>query len=77
MLTAEETAVLEFERSWWLQPGPKDQAIEFILGLTAAAYYEALLTLVDRPEAMRHDPLTVKRVLSSIETALETAAGVG
>jgi hypothetical protein len=77
MLSAEEAAVLEFESSWWLQPGPKDEAIEFILGLTAAGYYEALLTLAERPEAMRHDPLTVKRVLSMIEARLETAAGVG
>jgi len=77
MLSTEEKAVLEFESSWWLQPGPKDQAIEFSLGLTAAAYYEALLALVDRPEAMRHDPLTVKRVLSMIVTSSEPAAGVG
>ncbi len=77
MLSTEEKAVLEFESSWWLQPGPKDQAIEFSLGLTAAGYYEALLALVGRPEAMRHDPLTVKRVLSVIVTPSERAAGVG
>ena len=47
MLSTEEKAVLEFESSWWLQPGPKDQAIEFSLGLTAAGYYEALLALVE------------------------------
>ena len=77
MLSIEEKAVLEFESSWWLQAGPKDQAIEFSLGLTAAGYYEALLELVERAEAMRLDPLTVKRVLSLIETTSETAAGVG
>jgi hypothetical protein len=77
MLSTEEKAVLEFESSWWLQSGPKDQAIEFSLGLTAAGYYEALLALVDRQEAMRHDPLTVKRVLSMIVTSSEPAAGVG
>ncbi len=77
MLNADERAVLEFESSWWLQPGPKDQAIEFSLGLTAAGYYETLLALIDRPEAMRHDPLTVKRVLSVIVIPSEPAAGVG
>jgi hypothetical protein len=77
MLSAEEEAVLEFESSWWLQPGPKDQAIEFILGLTAADYYELLLNLVDRPEALNQDPLTVKRVLSLIDATPETAVGVG
>lgn len=77
MLSTEERAVLDFEGSWWLEAGPKDQAIEFCLGLTAADYYEALLVLIDRREAMRHDPLTVKRVRSLIEPAPGTAAGVG
>ncbi len=77
MLTTEERAVLDFEGSWWLEPGPKDQAIEFSLGLTAADYYDALLTLIERPEAMQHDPLTVRRVRSLIEAAPDSAAGVG
>ncbi|MEX2651106.1 MAG: DUF3263 domain-containing protein [Acidimicrobiia bacterium] len=77
MLSTEERAVLDFEGSWWLEPGPKDQAIEFSLGLTAADYYETLLALISRSEAMEHDPLTVKRVRSQIETAPDSAAGVG
>jgi len=77
MLSTEERAVLDFEGSWWLEPGPKDQAIEFGLGLTAADYYETLLALISRPEAMEHDPLTVKRVRSQIEAAPDSAAGVG
>jgi hypothetical protein len=77
MLSIEELAVLDFEGSWWLQPGPKDQAIEFSLGLTAAAYYEALLALIDRPEAFQHAPLIVKRVRSLIDGASDPAAGVG
>ncbi|MEX1125402.1 MAG: DUF3263 domain-containing protein [Acidimicrobiia bacterium] len=77
MLSIEERAVLDFEGSWWLEPGPKDQAIEFNLGLAAAVYYEVLLALIERPEAMKHDPLTVKRVHSLIQTADEAAAGVG
>jgi hypothetical protein len=77
MLSTEERAVLDFEGSWWLQPGPKDQAIESSLGLTAAGYYEVLLALIDRPEAMHHDPLTVKRVRTLIDAAPDSAAGVG
>jgi hypothetical protein len=77
MLNAEERAVLDFESSWWLEPGPKDQAIEFSLGLTAAVYYEALLSLIGRAEAMEHRPLTVKRVLSLIEVQPEPVVGVG
>lgn len=66
MLTADDKAVLEFERAWWHQPGPKDQAIEFTLGLSAADYYERLLGLLDRSAAMDHDPLTVRRVKAMI-----------
>lgn len=67
MLSPEEIAVLEFERAWWAQPGPKDQAIEHALGLTASDYYDRLRTLASRSEAVRHDPLTVKRVIRLIE----------
>jgi len=77
MLSSEERAVLDFEGSWWLEPWPKDQAIEFSLGLTAAVYYEVLLRVIERPEAMQHDPLTVKRVRSLIEAAPDSVAGVG
>lgn len=67
MLIQEERAILDFERTWWREPGPKDQAIEMVLGLTAHAYYERLLRLVGRPSAFAYDPLTVKRVLTLIE----------
>ena len=62
MLTTEERAVLEFERAWWKEPGPKDQAIEFALGLTSAAYYEVLAALVTDRRAIAFDPLTALRV---------------
>lgn len=67
MLNDADRAILHFERTWWLQPGPKDAAIEFSLGMGAADYYEALLSLIDRRETWEHDPLTVKRVRSFIE----------
>jgi hypothetical protein len=67
MLSDEDRAILEFERGWWLEPGPKDQAIEFTLGMTAALYYEHLGRLITRPEAARFDPLTVARVRSMID----------
>ena len=62
MLGERERAVLEFESSWWLYPGPKDRAIREYLDMSATRYYQVLRRLVDDPEAMRHDPLTVKRV---------------
>lgn len=59
--------ILDFEQSWWKEPGGKDRAIEFSLGLTSAAYYERLLALLPLPSAIEYDPLTVKRVLALIE----------
>jgi hypothetical protein len=67
MLSAGDRSILEFERGWWLEPGPKDRAIEFFLGLPASAYYEHLLRIVSLPEASRFDPLTVARVSAIIE----------
>ncbi|HEX6146024.1 MAG TPA: DUF3263 domain-containing protein [Acidimicrobiia bacterium] len=62
-----DRSILDFERGWWLEPGPKDQAIEQSLGLTAGAYYEHLIRIVGLPEAARFDPLTVARVKGMIE----------
>lgn len=67
MLNSDDRAILEFERGWWLEPGPKDPSIEFTLGLSATDYYERLRTLVFERSALAYDPLTVKRVRSLIE----------
>jgi hypothetical protein len=67
MLSGEDRTILEFERGWWLEPGPKDRAIELRLGLPAAVYYEHLIRIVSLPEATRFDPLTVARVTALIE----------
>lgn len=67
MLSDEDRSILEFERGWWLLPGPKDQVIELALGLSAAAYYERLVDLVATTAAYRFDPLTVARVRRLIE----------
>ena len=77
MLSLEDRAILSFERAWWHQPGPKDQAIEFSLGLTAAAYYRRLGVLARSPLALAYDPLTIKRVRSLIETPVTTELAVG
>ena len=70
MLTPEERAILDFERAWWVEPGPKDQAIEFALGLTANGYYERLLKLLSNRGAFEYDPLTVKRVGALVENPI-------
>lgn len=72
MLGMEDRAILDFERSWWQEPGAKDQAIEFALGLSATDFYDRLRSLVDAPAALAYDPLTIKRVRTLIEDPLTT-----
>ncbi|HZD22723.1 MAG TPA: DUF3263 domain-containing protein [Acidimicrobiia bacterium] len=67
MLTEEDRAILDFERSSWREPGPKDQAIEMVLGLTSRDYYERLRVIVIAKAGSSYDPLTAKRVLKLIE----------
>lgn len=62
MLSDLDRAVLEFEGSWWLYPGPKDRAVREVLGISATRYYQVLRRLVDDPAALEADPLTVRRM---------------
>src|SRR5215471_5578524 len=66
-LSAHERAILDFERSWWCFPGPKESAIRARLGLSTSHYYRVLGELLDRPAAFEYDPLTVKRLRRSRE----------
>ena len=61
-LSERDMRVLAFERSWWRQPGAKEQAISDVLGLSTTRYYQLLNRLIDRPEAMAFDPVLVKRL---------------
>jgi hypothetical protein len=61
-LTARDIAILDFERLWWKYPGAKEQAVRDRFDLTATRYYMLLNQLVDRPEALQHDPVVVNRL---------------
>ena len=61
-LTERERAILDFERSWWARPGPKEASIRQCLDLSATRYYQLLQGLVDSREAERYDPLVVRRL---------------
>lgn len=76
MLCAEDRAILDFERASWQEPGPKDQAIEMVLGLGAAVYYERLRHIVEKPLAGEYDPLTTRRVKRLIEDSHESELAV-
>ena len=61
-LSGRDIAILDFERTWWLEPGPKEQAIRERLVLSPTRYYQLLNELIDRPEADAYDPLVVRRL---------------
>lgn len=61
-LTDRDRAILDFERSWWTIPGPKEAAIKERFDLSATRYYQLLGELLDQPEAEQYDPLVVRRL---------------
>lgn len=61
-LTPMEQAMLDVERRWWRFVGAKEEAIRCELGLSPARYYQRLNALIDRPEALASDPMTVMRL---------------
>ncbi|HUR13765.1 MAG TPA: DUF3263 domain-containing protein [Mycobacteriales bacterium] len=61
-LSGTEREILAFERQWWKYAGAKEQAIKDLFDLSATRYYQVLNALIDRPEALVHDPMLVKRL---------------
>jgi hypothetical protein len=61
-LAESELRILDFERGWWLEPGPKERAIRERLGISPARYQQRLNRLIDRPEALAYDPMLVRRL---------------
>ncbi|MQA07362.1 MAG: DUF3263 domain-containing protein [Pseudonocardiaceae bacterium] len=61
-LSEREHEVLAFERQWWKYQGAKEQAIRELFGMSATRYYQILNALLEKPEALRVDPMLVKRL---------------
>jgi hypothetical protein len=61
-LTDRDLRILAFERQWWQFAGAKEQAIRENFGMSSSRYYQLLSRLLDDPEALRHDPMLVKRL---------------
>jgi hypothetical protein len=61
-LSPRDQAILDFERSWWTEPGPKEGAIRERFDLSPTRYYQVLSDLLDAPEALGYDPLVVRRL---------------
>ena len=61
-LSARDQEILAFERQWWKYAGAKEQAIRELFDMSATRYYQVLNALIDRSEALAHDPMLVKRL---------------
>src|SRR3954449_3959780 len=61
-LSERDRAILSFERQWWRFAGAKEQAIRELFDMSATRYYQVLNLLIDRPAALAHDPMLVKRL---------------
>ena len=61
-LSGRQLEILDFERRWWKHGGPKEEAIRDELALSPARYYQILNAVIDSPDAVRHDPMLIKRL---------------
>ena len=61
-LTARECEILAFERQWWKYAGAKELAVRERFDMSGTRYYQLLNALIDRPEALAHDAMLVKRL---------------
>jgi hypothetical protein len=61
-LSADQQAILDFERLWWRQPGAKEQAIRDNFEISPTRYYQQLNALLDLPQALSYDPTLINRL---------------
>ena len=61
-LTDLDQRTLDFERQWWKYAGAKEAGIRDAFDESPTRYYQRLNALIDRPAALAHDPLGVRRL---------------
>ncbi len=61
-LSERDRAILDLERTWWTEPGTKQDAIRSQLSLSPTRYYQVLDGLLDTADAEAYDPLVVRRL---------------
>jgi len=61
-LSAQQVALLDFEKQWWALPGSKETEIRERFDISPTRYYQLLNALIDTEAALVHDPLLVKRL---------------
>ena len=61
-LNDEDLSMLELERSWWKHQAAKESLVRERFDISPTVYYARLNELIDRPEAMAADAMTVRRL---------------
>ena len=60
-LTSNEKEFIDFARAWWKYAGAQEQAIRDQFDVSGTRFWQQLNELIDRPEALAYDPVTVNR----------------
>lgn len=63
MLTVRDTMALDLEDQRFKYAGAKDAAIRDTLGWSPTRHYQVINDLIDRREALEHNPILVRRLL--------------
>jgi hypothetical protein len=61
-LSERDRAILDFERSWWCEPGTKQAQIRNRFNISGTRYYELVQALLDERDALVYDPLVIRRL---------------
>jgi hypothetical protein len=61
-LSERDRAILDYERTWWTEAGPKELVIRTRFHLSPTRYYRVLSELLESAEAAEYDPLVVRRL---------------
>lgn len=75
-LSAEDSALVEFERSHWGATPNKESAVRERFGLSLARYYQRVYALCRTPEALEYDAVFVRQCLDA-EGVRKTARRLG
>lgn len=73
-LSDAEKHLLDFEGQWFRRAGAKEQAMREAFGLNPTRYYQWINAVLDKPEAMAHDPALVKRLREQRDAHARTRA---
>ena len=61
-LTERQISIIEFERTAWQTEISKQKAIRKLFTISPSRYYQIRDELIDLPEAMKFDPMVIRRL---------------